>query len=50
MKELFAEHLHVADQKELFADLILTNGMAYKYMPFFGSQNRIVLNENGDPN
>ena len=29
-------------------DLILTNGMAYKYMPFFGSQNRIVFNENAE--
>jgi nitrite reductase (NO-forming) len=29
-------------------DLILTNGMAYKYMPFFGSQNRIVLNTNAE--
>ena len=29
-------------------DLILTNGMAYKYMPFFGSQNRMILNENAE--
>jgi nitrite reductase (NO-forming) len=29
-------------------DLILTNGMAYKYMPFFGAQNRIVLNANAE--
>ena len=29
-------------------DLILTNGMAYKYMPFFGSQSKIVLNENAE--
>ena len=27
-------------------DLILTNGMAYKYMPFFGDKNKIQLNTN----
>jgi hypothetical protein len=27
-------------------DLILTNGMAYKYIPFFGDQSRIPLNLN----
>ena len=27
-------------------DLILTNGMAYKYMPFFGDQSKIQLNMN----
>jgi nitrite reductase (NO-forming) len=27
-------------------DLILTNGMAYKYMPFFGNQSKIQLNMN----
>ena len=29
-------------------DLILTNGMAYKYMPFFGSENRIILNNDAE--
>ena len=29
-------------------DLILTNGMAYKYIPFFGSQNKITLNNNAE--
>jgi nitrite reductase (NO-forming) len=29
-------------------DLILTNGMAYKYMPFFGTVSRIILNKNAE--
>ncbi|HEY6882538.1 MAG TPA: nitrite reductase, partial [Nitrososphaeraceae archaeon] len=29
-------------------DLILTNGMAYKYMPFFVSENRIILNNDAE--
>ena len=27
-------------------DLILTNGMAYKYVPFFGDQSKVQLNMN----
>ena len=26
-------------------DLILTNGMAYKYMPFIGTETKMILNE-----
>jgi nitrite reductase (NO-forming) len=29
-------------------DLILTNGMAYKYMPFFGTISKILLNKNAE--
>lgn len=29
-------------------DLILTNGMAYKYIPFFGSVSKIILNKNAE--
>jgi hypothetical protein len=29
-------------------DLILTNGMAYKYMPFFGGQTKLLLNEKAE--
>ncbi len=29
-------------------DLILTNGMAYKYMPFFGTVSKIILNKNAE--
>jgi hypothetical protein len=29
-------------------DLILTNGMAYKYIPFFGSESRIILNTDAE--
>lgn len=29
-------------------DLILTNGMAYKYMPLFGTVSKIILNKNAE--
>jgi hypothetical protein len=29
-------------------DLILTNGMAYKYMPFLGTISKILLNKNAE--
>ena len=29
-------------------DLILTNGMAYKYIPFFGSEIKIILNKDAE--
>ncbi|HEY7108224.1 MAG TPA: multicopper oxidase domain-containing protein [Nitrososphaeraceae archaeon] len=29
-------------------DLILTNGMAYKYIPFFGGQTKLPVNENSE--
>jgi hypothetical protein len=29
-------------------DLILTNGMAYKYISFFGSETKIILNTNAE--
>jgi nitrite reductase (NO-forming) len=29
-------------------DLILTNGMAYKYIPFFGGQTKLLINKNAE--
>ena len=29
-------------------DLILTNGMAYKYIPFIGTQTKMILNEDAE--
>lgn len=29
-------------------DLILTNGMAYKYIPYFGGQTKLLINENAE--
>ena len=29
-------------------DLILTNGMAYKYMPFIGAETKLMLNEDAE--